>query len=411
MRIAKAAVCGAGTMGSGIAAHLANAGVPVALLDLGDAAHAAVERMATPPSSLLTETASQLITPGNLEDELDRAADADWIIEAVIEDLGVKQRLYRRLNEVRRPGSIVSSNTSTMPLSELVAGAPESFAPDFLIAHFFNPPRIMRLLELVAGEATRPEAVETITRFADLKLGKTVVACNDTPAFIANRVGCFWLACSVAETIARKLSVEEADAILGEPLGAPKTGVFGLLDLVGIPLYTQLSASLERLLEPDDPWRAIPDHTELCARMAATGLSGRASGRGFYSRDGSTKLALDLDSLAYRPAREPRPPAAEGLRELVEQPGPHGELARAVLTQTLAYAARLVPEVSDSVSRIDLALELGFGWRRGPFALADELGPAWLAEQLPAGELPACLAAAARAGRFYDDTSELRAAA
>jgi 3-hydroxyacyl-CoA dehydrogenase len=410
MRIAKAAVIGAGTMGSGIAAHLANAGVPVALLDLGDGAHAAVERMSTPPLSLLTETVSQLITPASLEDELERAADADWIIEAVVEDLGVKHRLYRRLEEVRRPDSIVSSNTSTMPLSELVAGAPESFAPDFLITHFFNPPRTMRLLELVAGEATRPEAVETITRFADLELGKTVVACNDTPAFIANRVGCFWIACSVAETFARGLSVEEADAVLGKPLGVPKTGVFGLLDLVGIPLYTHLSASFARLLEPDDPWRAIPHHTELCARMAAIGLTGRASGRGFYSRDEGTKLALDLDSLAYRPARAARPPAAPGLRALVEQPGPYGELARAVLTQTLAYAAWLVPEVSDSVSQIDLAMQLGFGWRRGPFALADELSPAWLAEQLPAGGRPARLAAAVRVGRFHD-ASDLQAAA
>jgi 3-hydroxyacyl-CoA dehydrogenase len=299
----------------------------------------------------------------------------------VIEDLGVKRRLYRRLDELRRPGSIVSSNTSTMPLSELVAEAPASLVPDFLITHFFNPPRTMRLLEVVAGAATRPEAVETITRFAGLELGKAVVRCNDTPAFIANRVGCFWLACSVAEAIGGGLTVEEADAVLGAPIGAPKTGVFGLLDLVGIPLFTHLSASLGRLLPPGDPWRALPDHSELFARMAAKGLTGRASGGGFYSRNGGVKLALDLDSLEYRQAREVRPPAAEGLRGLVEQPDRHGEFARAVLAQTLAYAARLIPEVADSASQIDLAMQLGFGWSRGPFALADELGPGWVAEQ------------------------------
>jgi 3-hydroxyacyl-CoA dehydrogenase len=411
MPIRKVAVLGAGTMGSGIAAHIANAGVPVALLDLGDSAHAAIARMTAPPSCLMTKQASRLVTPGSLQDELDLAADADWIIEAVIEDLGVKRRIYRRLDELRRPGSIVSSNTSTMPLSQLVAGAPDSLVPDFLISHFFNPPRAMRLLELVAGPSTRPAAVETITQFAHRGLGKTVVRCNDTPAFIANRVGCFWIACSVADTIACGLTVEEADAVLGEPLGVPKTGVFGLLDLVGIPLYTDLSASLERLLEPDDPWRAIPGHTELCARMAAAGLTGRASTRGFYSYKTSAKLALDLASLAYRPAREMRPLDVAGLRGLVERSGPYGQLARMVLTKTIAYASRLVPEVSDSVSQIDLAMQLGFGWRRGPFALADELDPAWVAEQLPQADVPACLAAAARAGSFLGSSDEAEAAA
>jgi 3-hydroxyacyl-CoA dehydrogenase len=402
-RIAKAAVLGAGTMGSGIAAHIANAGIPVALLDLGDAAHAAVERMATAPSSpLVTTSASRLITAGSLEDDLDRASEANWIVEAVIEDLSVKRGLYRRLDELRRPGSIVSSNTSTLPLSELVAGAPDGLVPDFLITHFFNPPGKMRLLEVVAGAATRPEAVDTITRFADLTLGKAVVRCNDTPAFIANRVGCFWIACAVAEAIGSGLTVEEADAVVGAPLGVPKTGIFGLLDLVGIPLYTHLSASLGRLLPAHDPWRALPDHSELFARMTAKGLTGRASGAGFYSRDGSAKLALDLDSLEYRRAREVVPPAAEGLRGLVERADRHGEFARAVLTQTLAYAARLIPEVTDSAAQIDLAMELGFGWSRGPFAMADELGPSWLAEQLPAERVPESLATAVRAGSFRD---------
>lgn len=407
MRITQAAVLGAGTMGSGIAAHVANAGIPVALLDLGDAAHAAVERLATAPSSpLITTNAWRLISPGSLEEDLDRAAEANWIVEAVIEDLSVKRSLYRRLDELRRPGSVVSSNTSTLPLSELLAGAPDSLAPDFLITHFFNPPGKMRLLEVVAGAATRREAVETITRFADLTLGKAVVRCNDTPAFIANRVGCFWIACGVAEAIAGGLTVEEADAVAGAPLGAPKTGIFGLLDLVGIPLYAHLCASLARLLPAHDPWRTLPDHSELFARMTAKGLTGRASGAGFYSRDGSAKLALDLDSLEYRRAREVLPPASDGLRALVEHPGRHGEFARPVLTQTLAYAAGLIPEVTDSTSQIDLAMQLGFGWSRGPFAMADELGPAWLAEQLPAERVPESLATAARAGRFHDSWRE-----
>lgn len=409
--IRKVAVLGAGTMGSGIAAHVANAGVPVTLLDLGDRAHGAIDRMTAPPSCLLTQDAARLVTPADVQDELDQVADADWIIEAVIEDLGVKRRLYHRLENLRRPGSIVSSNTSTIPLSELVAGAPRSLAQDFLVCHFFNPPRTMRLLELVAGTATRLAAVERVSRFADHELGKTVVRCNDTPAFIANRVGCYWIASSVAATIACGLTVEEADAVLGAPIGVPKTGVFGLLDLIGIPLYTALSASLDALLEPDDPWRRIPGHTDLCTRMAAAGLTGRASTRGFYSYKSTPKRALDLDSLAYRPAREVRPLPVAGLPGLVARPGPYGRLARTVLTDTIAYAARLVPEVSDSVSQIDLAMQLGFGWRRGPFALADELDPAWVVEQLPPQEVPPCLAAAASAGSFFDSSYEDEAAA
>jgi 3-hydroxyacyl-CoA dehydrogenase len=251
---------------------------------------------------------------------------------------------------------------------------------------------------VVAGAGT--EAAETIARFADRELG-TTLAGSDTPSFIANRVVCFWIACAAAEAMARGLTVEEADAVIGAPIGAPQTGVFGLMDLVGIPLFARLAVTLGRLLPPDDPWRTLPDHSALFERMTAKGLTGRDAG-GFYSHDGSAKLALELDALEYRPAREVRPPAASGVRGLVEQRDLYGEYARAVLTKTLAYAARLVPDVAASVSEIDRAVQRGFGWRHGPFALADELGPPWLARQLPDGDLPRSLAAAVRAGRFFD---------
>jgi 3-hydroxyacyl-CoA dehydrogenase len=248
------------------------------------------------------------------------------------------------------------------------------------------------------------EAAETIARFADSELGGTLVY-SDTPSFIANRVVCFWIACGVVEAMARGLTVEEADAVIGAPIGAPQTGVFGLMDMVGIPLFAQLAVTLRRLLPPDDPWRGLSDHSALLERMTAKGLTGQAAG-GFYSRDGGAKLALELHALEYRPAREVLPPAASGVRGLVEQRDVFGEYARAVLTKTLAYAARLVPEGSESASQIDLAVQLGFGWRNGPFALADELGPAWLARQLPDAELPRSLAAAVRAGRFFAKSTD-----
>ena len=202
MEIRRAAVIGAGVMGGGIAAHIANAGMPVLLLDVvpegardrSALARDAVARMLrAEPAPFMTSDAAKLVTPGNLEDDLAALADVDWIIEAIVEEPSVKQDLYARLEPVRRPGSIVSSNTSTIPLAYLTRNLPESFRRDFLITHFFNPPRYMRLLEVVAGPATRAEAVEAISHFADLRLGKGVVRAKDTPGFIANRIGTYWL--------------------------------------------------------------------------------------------------------------------------------------------------------------------------------------------------------------------------
>src|SRR5262249_4110971 len=230
--IRKVCVIGAGVMGSGIAAHVANAGVPVLLLDIvpPDAASrnaiaaGAIERLLkTEPAPLMDRRSVRLITAGNIEDELDTLADVDWIVEAVLEDLAVKQSLYRRLEAKRRPGSIISSNTSTIPLHRLVEGLPDSFRNDFLITHFFNPPRYMRLLEIVAGPATRANAVASVRRFADEALGKAVVDCKDTPGFIANRIGAFWMQSAVIEALDAGLTVEEADAVMSRPVGVPKT--------------------------------------------------------------------------------------------------------------------------------------------------------------------------------------------
>ena len=264
--IRKAAVIGAGTMGSGIASHLANAGVPVVLLDVipegaGDAnalAKAAVERMhvSSPPAFMHPDN-RRLITPGNIDDDLSSIADADWIAEAVVERLDVKRALYEAVDAVRALGSIVTSNTSTIPLALLTEGMPESLKRDFCITHFFNPVRYMRLLEIVKGPATRPEVIEALTEFCDLRLGKGVVPCRDTPGFLANRIGVFALQVGIMEAAGAGLTVEEADAIMGRPMGIPKTGVFGLYDLIGLDLMLDVVASLGSALGSDDPFKAV----------------------------------------------------------------------------------------------------------------------------------------------------------
>ena len=261
MPIRKVGVIGAGVMGAGIAAQVANAGLPVVLLDIvppgannrSQVAEGAVAKMLkTEPAPFMSARAAKLIETGNIEDDLGKLSDCDWIIEVIVERPDVKQDLYRKLEVVRRPGSAVSSNTSTIPLRMLTEGMPDSFKRDFMITHFFNPPRYMRLLEVVAGPHSDPATVAAVSQFADVTLGKSVVHCNDAPGFIANRVGNYWMQVAVVEALDGGLTVEEADAVNGRPFGIPKTGVFGLLDLVGLDLMPHVNASLARTLAPGD---------------------------------------------------------------------------------------------------------------------------------------------------------------
>ncbi len=389
MDIQRAAVIGAGVMGSGIAAHLANAGVPVLLLDIvPGAARAAVDRMLkADPAPFMHKRNARLVTPGDLEADLPRLAEADWIVEAVVEDPRVKADLYARLEAVRKDGSVVSSNTSTIPLRHLVQGQPERFRRDFLITHFFNPPRYMRLLELVAGEETRADAAAALADFCDRRLGKGVVRAKDTPGFIANRIGAFWLQAAVNAAFEMGVPVEEADAMIGRPFGIPKTGVFGLLDLVGIDLMPHIAKSLTATLPPDDPYRRIVRGHALIDRMIADGFTGRKGRGGFYRLNraggGKAKEALDLATGDYRPAEKTRIDAIEAagkdLRALMDHPDPAGRYARRVMGRTLAYAASLVPDIADSVAAVDEAMRLGYAWRQGPFELIDRLGTDWFA--------------------------------
>ncbi|TAJ83116.1 3-hydroxyacyl-CoA dehydrogenase/enoyl-CoA hydratase family protein [bacterium] len=419
--IKKAAVLGAGVMGSAIAAHLANAGVSVMLMDIvpkgaknrNAIAVGALEKLLrTEPPAFMHKKAANLITPANIEDHLDLLSGVDWIIEAIVEDLKTKRDLYQRIEKLRKDGSVVSSNTSTLPLAKLVEGLPERFARDFLITHFFNPPRYIRLLELVAGPGTRPEAVQAIREFADRRLGKTVVLSHDTPGFIANRIGAFWLQSAVAEAVDHGLSIEEVDAIMGRSLGVPKTGVFGLLDLIGLDVMMKVDASLEESLPVNDSYRRIRRDLPLLSRMIEHGYTGRKGKGGFYrlraNGGNGGKEAIDLTSGEYRPTTKPALESldvgrAAGFRALVEHPDKGGSYAWAVLSQTLAYAAQLVPEIADDVHTVDRTMQLGYNWIHGPFELIDRLGAGYLAKRLKhdGKEVPALLDKAASAGGFY----------
>ncbi len=400
MKIKKVAVIGAGVMGAGIAAHITNAGIPVVLLDIvpegadnrNMIAEGAVQKMLkVEPAPFMHKRNARLITTGNIEDNLDLLADCDWIIEAVIERLDVKQALYGKIAKVRKPGSVVSSNTSTIPLRDLVAEQADAFAADFMITHFFNPPRYMRLLEITAGDKTRPEAVDGIRDFCDRSLGKGVVDCKDTPGFIANRIGIYWIQVAILEAMELGLTVEEADAVMGRPLGIPKTGVFGLSDLVGIDLMPHLMESMQRTLPKDDPFLAKSTIPELVSKMIADGYIGRKGKGGFYrlNRAGGNKVkeSIDLDTGEYRPSSKARLQSLSasrqgGLKGLVTHPDKGGQYARRVLTQVLGYAASLVPEIADDILAVDAAMKLGYAWKYGPFELIDRLGTSDFSEMM-----------------------------
>jgi 3-hydroxyacyl-CoA dehydrogenase len=400
MAIERAAVLGAGVMGSGIAAQIANAGIPVLLLDVvpegasdrNALATGALARMQkADPAPFMSKEAARLVTPGNLDDDLEKLGDVDWIVEAVVENLEIKHALYAKVERARKAQSIVSSNTSTLPLARLTEGLPKSFARDFLITHFFNPPRYMRLLEIVRGPKTRSDAVEALADFADRALGKSVVMCKDTPGFIANRIGSYWLQAAFAAAFEMGVPVEEADAVLGRPLGIPKTGIFGLADLVGIDLLPQVAASLRAALPQGDPFHEVDREWPLIARLIETGYTGRKGRGGFYrlsKTDGQRiKEAIDLATGEYHVAAKPRLDCVDaakggGPRALFESDERAARYASRVMSRTLAYACSLVPEIADDIAAVDGAMRLGYNWKWGPFELVDRIGPAWFRQRL-----------------------------
>jgi 3-hydroxyacyl-CoA dehydrogenase len=399
--IKKVAVIGSGVMGSQIAAHITNAGVPVLLLDIvlkdqtdrNFLAKSALEKLnKADPAPFMHPKNARLITLGNLEDDIAKLSEADWIIEAVLENPQVKSDLYKKIDAVRKPGSIVSSNTSTIPLNVLTQGQSEQFARDFLITHFFNPPRYMRLLELVTGPQTHAGAADMIRDFCDRDLGKGVVPCKDTPGFIANRLGVFFWQAAVNTSFELGLTVEEADAVFSKPVGMPKTGVFGLLDLIGLDLMPLIAKSFLATLPADDAYRTVNIVHPLIDKMIADGYTGRKGKGGFYrmNKEGGKKVkeSIDLKTGVYAPSGKVKLAAVEAagknLRMLCEAQDKIGVFTWTVLSQSLSYAASLVPQIADDIIAVDAGMRLGLNWKFGPFELIDQLGTGWFAERLKA---------------------------
>ncbi len=415
MKLEKVAVIGAGTMGAGIAGQVANAGIDVWLLDLPSdgnpnaLAERGLERLRDPNQpGLVSKEAEQFIHLGNTRDDFGVLADCDWIAEAVVERLDIKQDLYRRLDATCRDDAIVTSNTSTIPIRLLVEDLPASFRRRFAITHFFNPVRFMRLLELVRGEDTDPAVIELLAGFCEQQLGKGVVPCRDTPGFLGNRVGVFAIQCALHAAFDLGLTPPEADAIFGRPMGIPKTGVFGLYDLIGIDLMSDVVQSLVDILPPDDAFHREAAKISLMTRMIDAGRTGNKQGQGFYrQRDGGREV-LNLASGEYEagPSRLALPLAEraeqDGVQILLADDGRYGEFAWRVLSRTLAYAASLIPEVDDGPVGVDDAMKLGYNWIQGPFELLDEIGvDAFVARLEADGVEPPGFLAEAAGSSFY----------
>lgn len=390
--INKVCVIGAGVMGAGIAAQAANAGAQVVLLDVVEgAAQGAIQKMLkTKPAPFMHPKFATRITPGTM-DSLSLIEDCDWIIEAVIERLDIKQQLYAQITPHMKPGAILSSNTSTLPLDVLIEDMAAELRPYFLITHFFNPPRYMRLIEIVTGQYTDPGVIKLISEYSDHNLGKSIVTCHDTPGFIANRIGTYWLHCAVTEAIRMGIDIEAADAVLGRPMGIPKTGIFGLLDLVGLDLMPHILDSFRTSLSKEDAFHTLGPAPTLLAKMIEDGYTGRKGKGGFYRLNTSggqkVKEAIDLKSGEYAPARRPKIEAAEaaqkgGLRATVRHASLEGRYAWSVISKTLVYAASLAPHIADDIEAIDRALRLGYNWKWGPFELIDKLGSGWFERKL-----------------------------
>jgi 3-hydroxyacyl-CoA dehydrogenase len=379
-------------MGAQIAAHLANAGVPVALLDVSmDAANAGLERArGLKPDPFFVPDAASLIRTGTLDD-LSPLTDCDWIVEAVIENLEVKRDLMRRVDRHRAAGAMVSSNTSGIPLAAIAVDRSDSFRRHWLGTHFFNPPRYLRLVEVIPTTDTDPSIVQRLTDFLDRRLGKGVVLAKDTPAFIANRIGMFGVVRLLEAVASGEYSIEEVDAITGPAIGRPKSATFRTLDIAGVDILAHVARDLARRL-PDETDRrqfTLPPFVDV---MIARGLLGEKSGQGFYKRvkrgGDSEILTLDIDRLlavgpgagpadAYVPRREPHLPSVDAtrsiadtgdrIRVLFQGQDKVGALLRATLGPTIKYAARIAPEIAHSPDDIDRAMRLGFGWELGPF--------------------------------------------
>ncbi len=390
------AVLGCGTMGSGIAAVTAAAGCKVLMLDM-------TVEAAQKGADQVEQEHRHLVEVGTFENDLERLADVDWVVEVIVEDLGIKRQLFEKVEAARGEGSIVTSNTSGIPLRDIAEGMGERFASDVAITHFFNPVQVMKLFELVPGEETSTEVIDTLARFAAERLSKGVVYAKDTPNFIGNRVGCYFLLSGLhkaKEFLADGMSQETIDAVLSHPVGLPPTGLYGLIDLIGLDVMDLVGKNLAENLAEGDLGLACASFPEAEQRMLDRGQLGRKSGGGFSRvnrlEDGSKeKEIFDLTTEEWRPAGEPDLSGVPGdLGEVMFTETEQGRLAWEIFGGGLRYAADLVPEISDDILNIDRAMRWGFNWALGPFELLDTIGTARVIGKIRAegAELPAMLA-------------------
>ena len=427
--IKKVAVIGSGVMGSGIAAHCANAGCEVLLLDIVDdessdrniIAKNAIKYMhKSNPEMLMQRKNSKLITPGNIDDDLHKLIDCDWVIEVIIENLDIKKKLYKKLAQNIGKDTILSSNTSTIPRSELITDMANDLSSRFLITHFFNPPRYLPLLEVVSSPEVNADVLDRFCTFADIDLGKRVTICNDSPGFIGNRLGIYFIQRAYKATIDHGLSIEQADAMLGRPIGLPKTAVFALMDLVGIDLIPHVTGSLVSHLGENDPFHKIAGvGKDTITSMIDEGYTGRKGKGGFYrlNRENGKKIkeARSLITGEYKTAKRKAGFSSakmgkRGIAEIMDCDDKGAEFVTDVLLDSLSYAAYIVPEVSEDIYAIDGAMKVGYNWKKGPFEMMDSIGPKSMVNRLNDSNksVPPFLALAAEKGMFYGiDSGEI----
>ncbi len=381
MEIKKVVIIGSGTMGSGIAAHLCNANVPVTLLDLTTeiSTNARDRIFKSRPPLLIDKSKINNIKVGNISDDFDIVKEADWIVEAVVERIDIKHQIYDKIFKSRKDGAIVSSNTSSIPIKVLSQNLTNEQKKDFCITHFFNPVRYMGLLEIVKNENNDLEKINGLQKFCEIELGKGAIVCNDTPGFLGNRVGVYAMQIAMTEAFKMKLTVEEADAIFGRPMGIPKTGVFGLYDLIGIDLMADVLKSFIKELPKTDKFHEVAQEIPLIKKLIETGYTGRKGKGGFFriNKDGGAKIleALNLETGDYSPSKKIDIKSEKvDLKKLINRNDKYGKYAWSVISKIIKYASSLVTEITDEFNDIDEAMRLGFNWSKGPFEMLEEIG-------------------------------------
>ncbi|WP_440651725.1 3-hydroxyacyl-CoA dehydrogenase NAD-binding domain-containing protein [Candidatus Pelagibacter sp. HIMB1495] len=381
MDIKKVVVIGSGTMGSGIAAHLCNANVPVTLLDLTtEISEKARDRIhKSRPPLLLDKTKIENIKVGNINDNFDVVKEADWVVEAVVERIDIKHNIYEKIFKNRKQGAIVSSNTSSIPIKVLSEKLTEEEKKDFCITHFFNPVRYMGLLEIVKNENNDLNKINSLKKFCEIELGKGAIVCNDTPGFLGNRIGVYAMQVAMTEAFRMKLSIEEADAVFGRPMGIPKTGVFGLYDLIGIDLMADVLKSFIKELSENDEFQIVAKEIPLVKKLIDTGYTGRKGKGGFYrmNKSGNQKVleAINLETGEYLTSKKiDLGVETVDINNLINRKDKYGEYAWEVISKIIKYASSLVPGITDKFNDIDEAMRLGFNWAMGPFEMLKSIG-------------------------------------